>query len=151
MEFKTVNDILDFAIKGEEEAYNFYNDLASKMTREAMIAIFKEFAMEEFSHRQKLLEVKSGNLLLSDESKIVDLKIADYIDSNVKISKDMDYQDALIFAMSKEKKAFKMYMDLASKTDNPEVKKLLLGIAQEEAKHKLRFELEYDQMVLTDN
>jgi rubrerythrin len=95
--------------------------------------------------------VKAGNLLLSDEKKVMDLKIADYIDSNIKISKDMDYQDALILAMSKEKKAFKMYTDLASKTDNVEIKKLLLGIAQEEAKHKLRFELEYDQMVLTDN
>jgi hypothetical protein len=28
---------------------------------------------------------------------------------------------------------------------------MLLGLAQEEAKHKLRFEIEYDDQILTEN
>ncbi len=39
-----------------------------------------------------------------------------------------------------EKAAFRLYTDLAAKTDDPELQKLLLDLAQEEAKHKLRFE-----------
>jgi rubrerythrin len=61
------------------------------------------------------------------------------------------YQNALILAMKKEKAAFQLYTDLASQTDDAEVKQIFEGLAQEEAKHKLRFEVEYDDMILTEN
>jgi rubrerythrin len=57
----------------------------------------------------------------------------------------MDYQDALIVAMKKEKAAFRLYMDLADFTGDEGLKALLVMMAQEEAKHKLRFEVEYDE------
>ena len=63
----------------------------------------------------------------------------------------MDYQQALVVAMQKEKMAFKMYSDLAETVDDENVKNVFLSLAQEEAKHKLRFEVEYDEHVLTDN
>ena len=31
------------------------------------------------------------------------------------------------------------------------MRELFLSLAQEEAKHKLRFEIEYDDMILTEN
>ena len=58
---------------------------------------------------------------------------------------------ALILAMKKEKAAFQLYTDLAAETEDPEVKAIFEGLAQEEAKHKLRFEVEYDDMILTEN
>jgi len=64
---------------------------------------------------------------------------------------NMDYQDALVLAMSQEKAAFKLYSKLAERSPNQEYKNLFLGLAQEEAKHKLRFELEYDEYVLREN
>jgi rubrerythrin len=63
----------------------------------------------------------------------------------------MDYQQALVVAMQKEKMAFKMYSDLAEQVDDENLKNTFLSLAQEEAKHKLRFELEYDEHVMTDN
>jgi rubrerythrin len=63
----------------------------------------------------------------------------------------MDYQQALIVAMKKEKEAFRMYSDLASVAQSSELKDVLLGLAQEEAKHKLRFEVEYDDVILKEN
>jgi rubrerythrin len=51
--------------------------------------------------------------------------------------------------MKGEKGAFKLYSDLASTTDDPGLRATLLGLAQEEAKHKLRFEIEYDDEFLT--
>jgi rubrerythrin len=62
-----------------------------------------------------------------------------------------DYQGALILAMKREKAAFRLYSDLAARTEDAELKDLLLGLAQEEAKHKLRFEVEYDDKILTEN
>jgi len=63
----------------------------------------------------------------------------------------MDYQEILILAMKAEKEAFKLYSGLAKATSDASIKDLFLGLAQEEAKHKLRFEVEYDDRVLTDN
>ena len=40
---------------------------------------------------------------------------------------------------------------MASATDDPGLKATLLGLAQEEAKHKLRFEIEYDDEILKEN
>ena len=63
----------------------------------------------------------------------------------------MDYQSALILAMKKEKAAFRLYTDLAASTEDEGIRDLFQGLAQEEAKHKLRFEVEYDDDFLRDN
>jgi rubrerythrin len=62
----------------------------------------------------------------------------------VEAAPDMDYQQALILAMKKEKASFKLYNDLAAQTDDANVKSTMLIMAQEEAKHKMRLEIEYD-------
>ena len=82
--------------------------------------------------------------------KVLDLKIGEYlVDGD--LDADMDYQQALIVAMKKEKVAFRIYTDLASVADDQSVRNLLLSLAQEEAKHKLRFEVEYDELILKEN
>jgi len=63
----------------------------------------------------------------------------------------LSFQDALILAMKAEKAAFRLYSELATATDNAELQTMLLGLAQEEAKHKLRFEIEYDDYALKEN
>ena len=82
--------------------------------------------------------------------KVADLKIADYL-VNVKPSPEITYRDALVMAMSKEKAAFKLYTNLAQRAPNDQLRDLFLSLAQEESKHKLRFELEYDDFVLREN
>ena len=149
-QWKSVDEILNFAISQEEGAYRFYTDLAGRMERPWMSKIFREFAKEEMGHKRKLQDVKAGKKLIPAEQKVLDLKIGDYL-VEAEISPTMDYQDALIVAMKKEKKAFKMYMDLSEATDDANVKATFISLAQEEAKHKLRFEIEYDDYVLTEN
>jgi rubrerythrin len=53
--------------------------------------------------------------------------------------------------MKAEKAAFRLYHDLAATTDDANLRNVLLGLAQEEAKHKLRFEIEYDDVFLREN
>ena len=53
--------------------------------------------------------------------------------------------------MKQEKAAFKLYTDLAVVAPDEDLRDLLLSLAQEEAKHKLRFEVEYDDQILTEN
>jgi len=146
----SVDEILDFAIGEEEQAAAFYTELAGKMSNASLRATFETFAREEQGHKAKLLAIKQNKALMGGEKQILDLKLSDYL-VDVEPSADLEYADALILAMKKEKAAFKLYSDLAATTDNAELKATLLGLAQEEAKHKLRFEVEYDDNVMTEN
>lgn len=145
--FGSVDEVLEFAIGKEEEAAQFYTDLAAKMERPAMRKVFEDFAREELGHKKKLADVKQGKRLISAEKKVADLKVGDYL-VEVKPRAGMDYQEALILAMKNEKAAFKLYHDLASTTEDETVRQLFMALAEEEAKHKLRFELEYDETIL---
>jgi rubrerythrin len=81
---------------------------------------------------------------------VADLKIADYT-VDVQPHPNMKYDEALMVAMKKEKAAFKLYNDLANRAPNESMKNVFLSLAQEESKHKLRFELEYDEYVMREN
>lgn len=148
-EFNSIEELLDFAIAGETEASQFYTELACQMDNPAIREVFEDFAKEELGHKAQLEGVKKGNIQPKIED-VADLKIADYM-VDVKPSPNMDYQSALILAMKKEKAAFKLYTTLASKTQDPELRNMFLSLAQEEAKHKLRFEIEYDDEILKEN
>ena len=89
-------------------------------------------------------------MVVSDE-KVQDLKIGDYLVEVDSSRDDLSYQDALIIAMKEEKAAFKLYSDIAARVEDPAAKEVFLMLAQEEAKHKLRFEIEYDEMILNEN
>ena len=147
----SIDKVLDFAIEKEQDAADFYTDLAGRMDKKYMKEIFEQFALEEQSHKAKLEQVKGGNLDLSPvDQKIADLKIAEMV-SNVELDDKFDYQQALIVAMKNEKASYKLYTDLAAMVEDDQVKQLFLGLAQEEAKHKLRFEIAYDDDILTEN
>ena len=150
MALDSVDKILDFAIRQEEKAARFYTELAGKMPHKHMQEALLGFAEEEKGHKAKLLLIKSGKQMQAAEQKILDLKLGDYL-VDAEPASDIDYQHALILAMKAEKAAFRMYSDLASATDDPTLKTALLGLAQEEAKHKLRFEIEYDDEFLKEN
>ncbi len=149
-DLSTVHEILDFAIREEEAAAKFYANLAGRMDKPSMKTIFKSFAREEEGHKAKLVAIKQGKQFEPVAAKVADLKIGDYL-VDVATDGELDYQKALTVAMKKEKAAFKLYTDLAEKVDAPKLKETLLDLAQEEAKHKLRFEIEYDEFVLTEN
>jgi len=149
-DLSSVDEILDFAIEREQEAVDFYTDLASKAGSPAMKDTFRQFAGEEAGHKAKLIGVKGGRRMLDSKTAVQDLKLADYV-VDERPGADLDYQGALILAMKKEKAAFRLYSDLAARVADDEVREILLGLAQEEARHKLRFEVEYDDHVLTEN
>ncbi len=148
--FKDINEILDFAIQAEQGAVNLYTGLAEKSQVNEMKIVFMEFAKEEMGHKARLLKIKEEGIIDLPNEKVNDLKISDYT-SDIIPSDNMDYQEALVLAMSQEKAAFKLYSKLAERSPNEAYKNLFLSLAQEEAKHKLRFELEYDEFVLRDN
>ena len=144
--WNSVDEVLDFAIKGEEEAIELYRSLAGKVEKPWMKKIFEDFAKEEEGHQAKLLRVKDGKTLAHAEKKVLDLKIGDYL-VEVDPTPDITYQDALILAMKREKVAYALYTNLANAVEEQDLKDLFMALAREEANHKLRFETEYEEKI----
>jgi rubrerythrin len=111
---------------------------------------FLAFAKEEEGHKARITKVKESGEYTLEEKKVLDLKLGDYL-VPAKTSEKMTYQEALILAMKREKAAYKLYMKLSEIAPNDTLKNLFKGLANEEAKHKLRFEIEYDDIIYAEN
>lgn len=147
--FESAEEILDFAIEREIESQDFYILMAERMENPKMQKVFEKFAAEELGHKMKLEAVKHGEILLG-QKEIMSLGIADYV-VDVEPRPDMDYAEALVLAMRREKAAYRLYLDLAAVAEDEGLTDTFLSLAQEEAKHKLRFEIEYDRVILKDD
>lgn len=149
-EFRNVDEILAFAIEQEQKAVDFYTALAKEAVSEEMKKVFLEFAGEEIRHKQRLTRIREEGVFTMPKQGVADLKIGDYM-VEVKASGKLSYEEALVLAMKREKSAFKLYTNLAERAPNDELKSIFETLAMEESRHKLRFELEYDEYVLREN
>jgi len=145
-----MDDILVFAIDEEQKAVDFYTTLATNARSEEMKRVFVEFAEEEIKHKTRLTKIREEGIFDMPNESVQDLKISDYV-VNVKPTPEMTYEEALVLAMKKEKAAFRLYTNLAAKAPTSDLKDVFLALASEESKHKLRFEIEYDDFVLREN
>jgi len=147
VELTTIEDILDYAISNEEKAAALYYELAEKVDRPGMREAFLHFAKEEEGHKARLLKIKEGEIPVVDDQKVANLGITEQL-VKPEPTPQMTYQEALLFAMKAEKAAFVLYTKLAEMTSDAGLQRVFSGLAQEEAKHKLRFEIEYDDHIL---
>jgi rubrerythrin len=149
-EFETSNDILEFAIIREQESIDLYTKLGGTARNPEMKKVFLSFASEEQGHKKRLENIQSSGQFQFTPKQIRDIKISDYL-VDIEPHKGMSYQEALILAMKREKAAFRLYNDLTTMVSDQLLQSLFKALAQEESKHKLRFELEYDEVVLKNN
>ncbi len=140
--FGSVNEVLDYAIARELEAHQLYTKLARSVQKPEMRKVLEGFAAEELEHKAKLEAVKAGKAAIGDEE-VGCLGIADKL-RDVKPRENMTYREILAFAMKKEKISYTLYSNLASAAQTRQLRNTFLKLAQEEAGHKLRFEIEYD-------
>ena len=147
MDLNNFKEVVTFAIRKEAEAYNLYTTYGQLSKNPGTKVMFQELAKEEQKHRQILEGVKKEDVTEYKLEKIPDMKISDFIDEQ-EFSPDMDYASALRLAIKREEHAFKLYNHMAQGTDDAQLKKLFSTLAQEESKHKLRLESEYDENVL---
>ena len=149
-QWSSIEDVLEFAINSEEESVQFYTRLAERAEKPWMREVLEGFAREEQGHKAQLTSIKEGGKDLPAAAKVQDLKIGDYL-VDQKPNPELDYQQALILAMKKEKAAFRLYTHLAELAESESLRQTFQALAQEEAKHKLRFEIEYDDNILKHN
>jgi rubrerythrin len=141
MDFKTFEEIMEYAINKEKEAERFYKEASEKESFSGTRELFKEFALEEKGHVKMLenLSMKKETLDSFKEKKIPDLKISDYM-VELTYEPNMPYDDILRIAIKREEKALKFYTDLGKAAEADAHKKVFRVLAQEEAKHKFKLE-----------
>lgn len=142
--------IISFAIEKEKEAAELYEKMSSLARKPNAKVMFNELRAQETKHREFLEGMTEESVPDLPLREVADLKISDYL-VELDLKPDMDYQDILIVAMKREESAVKLYNDMAEKAQTPKLQKLLAFMAQEEARHKLRLETEYDENVLRED
>jgi rubrerythrin len=142
--------VMDLAIKREVEAYEFYKDVAERIDDKAIQKIFKTLATEEVGHKDLLERFKyNPDLPVKMSSPEIDYHLAEEVELP-ELSIDMKPADALALAMKKEQLAVEFYRKLANQTEDGDVKKLLLEIANMELSHKQKLENAYTDIAYVE-
>ena len=146
-EGSSIEEIFELAITREVEAHQFYLDLVRRTKNPMMKKIFRELAEEELEHKAKFeLEIMKEGKVVATAEKAADFNLSSYLE-NAEDVREMDYKDMLIMAIAKEKRSVRFYIELAALVKDKESRDVLVSLAEEEAKHEARFQIEYDQLV----
>ncbi len=146
----TIDEIIKWSIEREETAYNVYRGILDKVEDPGARAMLSQLAEEELAHKRKLERLDTTRLTDVHPKKIQDLKIAEYLKDRT-LSELSTLQDVLVFAMKREKESYEFYVKLASVVGDPEIKKLLELLAQEELRHKRDVEAFYDDIIYQED
>lgn len=150
MKFEEIKDIIDFAVKKEQEAVDFYRDLATKVKTKAIADEILKIALMEEGHRERLRKMDISRYAQNTARAAMNLKIADYL-ADKEPAPEMTWQELIQIAMRRELLALRLYGDLAKLTADPQTKHIFENLAVEEGLHKLFFEKIWDEEILTDN
>ncbi len=145
--FETYEAIVEFGILKERQANRFYLAMAQRVADEGISRLFEELAAEELEHKARLeLELMKAGRVVDTSPDTEEINDSDYIISDSP-QLDMDLRDVLELAVAKEDAAFRLYIDMAAKAKDEESREAILAMAQEEVRHKMRFETERDKLL----
>lgn len=148
--FRNFEEILDYAIDKEMEEIEFYSNLAGRMDRKHVSVLFHNIALEKTGRVLQLENLKALKAEF-DTNDVQDMKLAGKMVDIDHQKSDLSYQEALILAMKREKEKFKFYLEMSECAINEECRITFLNLANDEARQKLKFEIEYDEYVLIEN
>ncbi|NIM90817.1 MAG: hypothetical protein GTO17_07705 [Candidatus Aminicenantes bacterium] len=143
----TFDEVIFFAIKREEDAIQGYGSMIEVAKTPGINKLLQELQEEERKHKKLLQELTEGKVESYLPTKVIDLKISDYLEEDT-LDAEMDFQQLLIFAAKKEQNAVKLYSKLAEESESEELKKLFEFLVEQEKSHKLKLETEYEKHVL---
>jgi rubrerythrin len=149
VEFSTIEDILEFALEKEDASFRLYISAARTSVSSSAKKLFEEMAAQEANHKRFIQQLDREKIARYKLRNVPDLKISEYL-VDIPYREDMTFQEVLVYAMKCEEKAYRLYAEAETMTDDPELIKLFRMLAGEEKKHKFYLESMYDDKVLTD-
>ena len=148
MQFTSITEILRFAISKEQAAVRFYQELMSLTTNPQTQALFGVLIGREQEHIETLqLEVqKLGYTLETDQGTLnSEFQWDEHLDKNEQVLQ-MSFVDGLALAIQKERAAFRLYTQLLATSQKEEFSEILMDLAEEEMRHVLQLEREYESI-----
>ncbi len=148
MKLDSLDEILRFAIRKEADAAAFYK-MAADRSAPGVKKTFEELAAMEEGHKKKLekFDPKEIGRMKLEETK--GLGMSEMLE-DVPFSSDMSYADLLRMAIKNEEKSERLYLNTEKMVTEPNLRKLLLVLAQEESTHKEKLEKIYDEDILKE-
>jgi len=148
MKLNSLDEILRFAIRKEVDAAAFYR-MAADRSNPGVKKAFEELAKEEEGHKKKLEGFDLKKIGQMKLKKTKGLGMSELME-DVPYSSEMSYADLLRMAIKNEEKSQHLYLSTEKMVTEPNLKKLLLTLAQEESTHKERLERIYDEEILKE-
>lgn len=149
-----IEQILEQAIRFEEDAYQFYAGALEMVERVHIRAALEDLAKEEVKHKEQLKALLAGDttriISVRNRRQIEDLKLAEYLVPRP-LDPQASLQDVLIVAMHREKSSHEFYSTMAEIAEEGDSRTLFGFLAQEELAHKNKVESLYDEVVYQDN
>jgi len=134
-----IRQILDAAIRREEEAHKFYFNVSKRMQNSTVRETFAKLAQEELGHKSFLERCRADIQLLTQLPLPTDYRVAEATDEP-ELSIDMKPADALALAMKKEQHAADLYRELAAAAKDASLKATFENLARMELGHKTQLE-----------
>ena len=143
---KPDTEVLELAISREIDARNFYLALAERLDNPRLSKMLKELAQEEVEHRAKLeMELMKNGIVVNTAPRDGSFQSSDYVVSN-DAQINLNLKDLLEICIQKEDASFRFYIDMLPQAQDKNTKETLLAIIEDEIRHKLRFQSEYDKL-----
>ncbi len=131
-------NLFDFALKMEENGKAYYEKLAAETTIPEFRNIFILLAAAEQRHHDAIRERKNGTDAVKAESNVLNHAkniFAQLLKMDRTHDKLLFDPDGYLHALKAEEESIRFYEDAAKKENNPEARKLLLALADDEREH----------------
>jgi len=142
-DLETFEAVLAFAIDEEKKGCDFYLGLAKRMRDPWLGKAFARLAREKTRQRERLLRMRYGPYSLPIFEKALPPKLTEYARAAVIPARELDTREALTVAIEAKMAAQKLFMELAAKAKDINLKVVFRAAAAEEAKRKASFEDEH--------
>jgi len=144
MKDQKIANVIETAIKREEEAYVFYTDIRDRVEDRSAQETLEFIAGEEKKHRDFLVAYRDGGfgvhaLRMTD---VVDYKIAEHLEEPA-VNDNTRSEDVYLIAAHRETRSYHFYTELAQLHPEGDLHEMLVKIANEELKHKEKMEYLY--------
>lgn len=150
MDTKEVREIIERAIRLEEDSYKLYTSASRRVKDPSARAGLAELAGEEKKHKAKLEGMLRGNFAwavsVGRRATVKDLRIGGALEARP-IDEKASLQDVLAFAIKREESSGAFYSQMASLVDPGPERDLFEMLAKEEGKHKHYVESIYEEDV----
>jgi len=146
MKFKTLDEVLKFAIGKEKKSNKLYLMFQKKVNDPAAKKLLGELANQEEGHRKLLEEALKTHKThsIGGKCEVADMKLTDYMVER-ELKPDSDPQDVMMFAMQMEKLSYDFYRELLKNYKGTKLAVAFEKLTDEERCHLEPLEKEYEE------